>query len=111
MAKAVVASSLLCIGKYSVGFGGFLEFLFGGGVIGVFVRMMEHRQSTIRALDFLIGRCAINAQDFVIISLAHSKTLKPFSLNEFMSSGFQSICSCQANGSSENVALGRPNSV
>ena len=72
MPKTIVTPPLLGIGKDRVSFGGFLEFFFGGRVVGVFVGMMAHRQPAIGALDFLIGRRATNFQNFVVISFAHS---------------------------------------
>src|SRR5271157_905210 len=68
--ELIVGGPLLQVGEHAVGFGDFLEFflcfLF---VFGVAVRMVLHGEFTVGALDFLVGRPAVNTQNFVIVSL------------------------------------------
>ena len=51
MAELIVGGTLLPVGQNVVGFADFLEFLFGGSVIRILVRMVFHGQLSIGLLD------------------------------------------------------------
>src|SRR5262245_66187997 len=53
--EAVVHRALLGVGQDGVGFGSFLELVFGRVVARVLVGMELHRELAIRALDFHLG--------------------------------------------------------
>ena len=72
MAEAIVAAALVGVRENGVRLGRFLEFLFGGVVAGVAVRMVLQRQLPIRALDLLIGGVFRHAEDFVVVAFAHA---------------------------------------
>ncbi len=54
MAKTVIGGAFLIILEDIIGLGGFAEFVFGFGVIGVAVGVEFHRQLAIGAFDRLI---------------------------------------------------------
>ena len=58
VAEAVVHVALVAVGQHRVGFGGFLEFLFGFLASGIAVRVMLECQLAVGALDFLFGGLA-----------------------------------------------------
>ena len=63
MAIAIVGGAFLFVHQDIVSFAEFLEFLFRVRVVGIFVGMKFDRELAIRALDFLAGRLALDAQD------------------------------------------------
>src|SRR3954470_11443434 len=71
MPVTIVERALLGIGHDRVGFRRFLETLLGGVVAGIAIRVVLQRQLAIRALDLLIRGFPRDAEDLVIISLAH----------------------------------------
>ena len=71
MAEAVVHLPLFRIGNDRVRFGGFFEFLFSGVVAGVAIRVIFQRQLAVGAFHFRIGRAALDAENFVVVALAH----------------------------------------
>src|SRR5256885_7775315 len=72
MAVAIVEGTLLWIGQNSVRLGTFLEFLLGGMVPGVLVRVMLDRELPIGALDLNIACGFHHTKDFVVVALAHA---------------------------------------
>jgi hypothetical protein len=71
MAVLIVSRPLLRIAQNLVGFLGFLEVLFGFRVVGIAVGVVLHRQAAIGLLQLVVGGIAIDAQNFVIVSLRH----------------------------------------
>ena len=71
MTEAIVAGALVAVAEDRVGFGRFLEFLFGLLVARVAIGMVLQRQLAIRALDLLLGGRAGDLEDLVVIALAH----------------------------------------
>ena len=71
MAESVVEAALFGIGEDRVRLGGLLELLLGRGVVRIAVRMELHRQLPVGALDLAVGRGARDAEDLVVIALAH----------------------------------------
>ena len=76
VAIAIVGGALIRIHQDVVGFAEFLEFLFGAGVVRVFVRMKFDRELAIRAFDLLFGRLAADDEDLVIIALGSLRHLR-----------------------------------
>ncbi len=73
MTIAIVGGAFLFVDEDVVGFAEFLEFLFRVRVVGIFVGVKFDRELAIRALDFIAGRIALDAQDFVVVALgSHS---------------------------------------
>ena len=72
MAEAVVEAALLRVGEHRVGLGRLLEFVFRRFVAGIAVRMVLQRQLAVGALDLLVGGLTLDAQDLVVITLAHA---------------------------------------
>src|SRR5687768_4134403 len=72
MPKTVVARSFLRITEHAIGFGGFLELLFGLGITGIFIGMMLYCKLPIGAFDFLIRAGVGYPQHFVIVSFIQS---------------------------------------
>jgi hypothetical protein len=77
MAEAIVETAFLAIGENRVGLGRLLELFLGLFVPRVAIRMVLQRELAVRALDLLIGRIPLDAQDFVIVTLAHAR-LRPY---------------------------------
>ena len=77
VSEAVVEAALVAIGKDRVGLGGFLEAFLGLAIVRVAIGMVLQRELAIRALDLLIGRFALDAQDFVVVPLAHASLILP----------------------------------
>src|SRR6185503_21312209 len=84
MTEAVVARAFITVAENGVGFGGFLEFLFGLLVALVAIGVVLERQPAIRALDFRVGGGAGNLEDLVVIAFAHD------ALATFTSAGLSS---------------------
>ena len=78
VAEAVVEAALLAIGEDRVGLGRFLELLFGLVVAGIAIGVVLQRELAVRALDLLIGRLALDAEDLVVVTLAHAGPHAPF---------------------------------
>jgi len=57
------------VGGGAVGFGGFLEFGFGSGVVGMVVRMVLPREAAVCTLDVRLSGVLAQTENFVIISL------------------------------------------
>jgi hypothetical protein len=72
VAEPVIGGALVGIGKHGIGLGRFLELLLRIRVAGVAVRMVPERELAVRALDLLISCAAPDAQDLVVIALAHA---------------------------------------
>ncbi len=68
MTELVVGGAFLCIGEHRVGFGQFLEFVFGLLVTGIFIGMILNGQATIRLFNFGIARVTVDFEYFVIIT-------------------------------------------
>src|SRR5690606_35292318 len=69
VAEAVVARALLLVGKDRIRFGGLLEALFGLCVARIAIGVVLQRELAIRALDFVVGRAALDAQNLVVVTL------------------------------------------
>jgi hypothetical protein len=65
-AVLVVHPATLAISKYFVGLSSFLELLLGFRIIRISIRVVLHRQSTIRTLNLVPGCVTGDAEDFVI---------------------------------------------
>ncbi len=72
MAESVVEAALLVVGQHGIGLGRFLEELFRLCVAGVPIRMVLQREFPIGALDLAFAGLALDAEDLVIITLAHA---------------------------------------
>ena len=68
MSIAIVGGAFLLVDQDVVSFAEFLEFLFRVRVVRILVGVKFDRELAIRALDFLAGRVAFDAQDFVVIA-------------------------------------------
>ena len=71
MTVLVVGRSFLPVGKYLVGFLGFLEVLFGFGVVRIAVRMVLHGQLAVGLLYFFVGSVTVDAENVVKIAFCH----------------------------------------
>ena len=71
MAEAIVSGALLRIAQDAIGFAGFLEFFFGGGIVRIAVGMVALGEFAVSALDLLIAGFLADTEYFVIISLRH----------------------------------------
>src|SRR5699024_11020317 len=76
MAELVVGRALLIIGQHFISLGGFLETRLGGFVARITIRVVLHRQTSIRFLDLVCGRAFGYAQSFVIVSFRHAWSLR-----------------------------------
>ena len=85
MTVLVVCRTFLRIGKYFVGFFGFLEMVFRFWIIRVAVRMMLHRQLAVGFLDFVFAGVAVNAQHFIVVAFAHINFLDKWESRRFIS--------------------------
>ena len=72
MAELVVAAALAGVGQHRVGLGRLLEAFLGPGVARVPVGVILERQLAVGALDLLLVRGARDAQNLVVVSLAHA---------------------------------------
>ena len=71
MAILVVGRPFLRIRQDLVGFLGFLEMLFGLGIVRIAVRMEFHGQLAVGLLDLVVGGIAIDTEDFVKVAFGH----------------------------------------
>src|SRR5690606_20751883 len=71
MSMLVVHAALAAIRQHLVGLLGLLESGLGLRVPGVAVGVVLHRTAAIGLLQFLLGGAAGDAQDFVVVALAH----------------------------------------
>ena len=71
MTELIVRGALLGVRENLVRGFRFLEFFLGSLVVRIAVRMMLHRELSIRLLDVLVGRVAIDAEYCVEIALSH----------------------------------------
>jgi len=71
MSKAVVGGAFLRIAQHAVGFGGFLELLFGRRIVGIAVGMKFLGEMAVRRLDILIAGILADTEHLVIISFRH----------------------------------------
>jgi hypothetical protein len=69
----IVDRTLLAVCEHFVRFLRLFEFLFGFLIVGIAIGMKLHRQSSIRFLDFGLGRCARHVENFVVVALGHSR--------------------------------------
>ena len=72
MAEAIVERALVAVGEHGIGLGRFLELLLGVVVARVAIGVVLQRQLAIRALDLLVRRLALDAEDLVVVALAHA---------------------------------------
>jgi hypothetical protein len=73
MSIAIIGGAFLFVDEDIVSFAKLLEFLFRVRVVGIFIGMKFDRELAIRALDFIAGRIALDAQDVVVVALgSHS---------------------------------------
>jgi hypothetical protein len=81
MTEAVIARTLLGVGKYGVRLAALLKLLFRLGIIGIAIRMVLHRQFAVGAFDLLIASASAHAEDFVIIAFyVGSQCCFPYSI-------------------------------
>src|SRR6185503_1924887 len=71
VAVAVVERPLLRVGDDGVGLRRFLEAFLRRAVARIAIRVVFQRQLAVRTLDLLIGGVAADAEDLVVIALAH----------------------------------------
>jgi hypothetical protein len=67
----VVRCTLAGIGQHFVGLVGLLEHLFRCFVIGITVRVMLHRQTTVGLFQVRVAGATLDTQYFVIVTLCH----------------------------------------
>ena len=72
VAEAVVGRPLVGVGEDRVGLGRFLELLLGVLVARIAVGMVLQRQLAVRALDLLVAGRPGDAEDLVVVALAHA---------------------------------------
>ena len=72
VAEAVVPRALVGVAQDGVGLGGLLELLFGGRVALIAIGVVLQRQLAIRALDVLLAGILRDAEDLVVVPLAHA---------------------------------------
>src|SRR5690606_4819447 len=72
MAEAVVSRPLPLVGEDFVGFFRFLELRLGVGIVRVAIRVVLHREATVRLLQLVRIGAALDAEHFVIVALRHS---------------------------------------
>src|SRR5260221_436671 len=79
VAEAVIGRALLIVLQDVIGLADFLEFMLGGLVPRVAVRMELHRQAAIGLLQLLRRGVAPNTEGIVIVLLRHglSRTRRP----------------------------------
>ena len=73
MAEAVVGGALLLVLQDLIGFGRVLEFLLGGFVARIAIRMMLHGQLPVRLLDIVGRGLARQSQQFIEVLLRHRR--------------------------------------
>ena len=66
--EAVVGGAFIGVGQDGVGLAAFFEFLFGGGIVGIAIRMKLQRQFAICALDLLLAGFPGNPKNFVVVA-------------------------------------------
>ena len=72
VAVPVIRCALVRIAQDAVGFVGFLEFVFGGVIAGIQVRVELARNFLVCALERLLIACPVDAEDFVVIAFRHA---------------------------------------
>ena len=72
MAEPIVAAALVRVGEDGVRLGASLNCLLGGVVARIAIRMVLQRQLAVGALDLLVGRVPRDAEDLVVVALAHA---------------------------------------
>src|SRR4029077_19699484 len=70
--EAVIQRSLLAIREDCVRFGDLLKLVFRLRIVRIAVRMPRHRELAVSALDFNLGGCAGDTEDFVKIAFCVS---------------------------------------
>ena len=71
MTILVISRALLSIRKDLVGFLGFLEMLFGLGIVRIAIRMVFHGQLAVGLLDFFFRGVAVDAVNVVKVAFCH----------------------------------------
>ena len=69
VAIAIVGGAFLVVHQDVVGLAELLESFFRVRVVGIFIWVKFDRELAIGALDFVAGRVAFDAQDFVVVAL------------------------------------------
>ena len=72
MAESIVQAALVGVGEDGVRFRRLFEFFFGGTIARIAIRVVLHRQLTIGTLDVRVVGRAADAENLVIIPLAHA---------------------------------------
>ena len=72
VSEPVVQTLLLLIREDRVRFGRFLERFLGLVIAGIAIGMELQRQLAVRALDLLLRRVALDAEDLVVVPLGHA---------------------------------------
>ena len=75
MPVLVVHAAFAAVGQHFVGFLALLELLERIGIRGIAVRVVLHRAAAIGLLQLVLGRVACDAEDLVVIALAHRRLL------------------------------------
>jgi hypothetical protein len=70
--KAIVRGPFVGVGENGVGLGALLEFLLGVFVARIAVGMVFERELAVSALHLDLGHGARDAENFVIVALAHA---------------------------------------
>src|SRR5690606_2378086 len=74
MTVLVIDGALLLVAQHFCGFLGFLEFLFGRGIVRIAIRMVFHRLATIGLLDVCIAGVALLPEYFVLVAHGHGRS-------------------------------------
>jgi hypothetical protein len=75
MSETVVRSTFLCVREHRIGFGCFLELLFGVRIVRILVRVMLQGKRTVRLFYLNVGRRARYPKYFVIVSFSHAEMI------------------------------------
>ena len=70
MSITIIGGAFLFVDEDVVSFAELLEFLFRVRVVGIFIGVKFDRELAIRALDFIAGGIALDAQDVVVVALS-----------------------------------------
>ena len=70
-AESVIVGTACGIAENVVGFRGFLEFLFGLGIVRIMIGMVLERQLSVGVLDLVVRSIPGDAKNFVIVAFAH----------------------------------------
>ncbi len=75
VSEAIVDAALVAVGQNRVGLGRLLEAFFGLVIVRIAIGMVLQRELAVRALDLLVRRLTLDAEDFVVVALGHHFSL------------------------------------